>query len=90
MFVLGGRSSLCSFSDLLDRYYLRRNPRPLCLVPVTDSLRNQRRPTWLGLILLFFNPSMLAVWKRLATGIIVGLVCDSLTGNLDYTWLDRF
>jgi len=48
-----------------------------------------RRPTWLDLISLFFSNRMIILWKKIAAGIITGLILDSLTGNLDYTFLDR-
>jgi len=89
MFVFDGISSQSGFSRLLYKLYFKTLPRPHCLIPETPGLENQRRPTWLALILLFFSRPMLAVWKRLASGILVGLVCDSLTGNIDYALLDR-
>jgi hypothetical protein len=42
-------------------------------------LRERTRPTWLHLILLFTTPRMAALWRRLALGLVVGLLCDGLT-----------
>jgi len=36
-------------------------------------------PTWLALIFLFFSPRMLALWRRVAAGIFMGLLADQLT-----------
>ena len=39
----------------------------------------KQTPTWLALIFLFFSPRMLALWRRLAVGICVGLIADIVT-----------
>ena len=62
--------------------------RPKNYKSLLNEQKHRRRPTWLTLLLFFLSKPILRVWKRLTTGILVGLVCDSLTGNLDYAWLD--
>lgn len=37
------------------------------------------RSPWLSLILLFFSPRMLGLWRRVAVGVLLGLLCDAAT-----------
>jgi len=40
---------------------------------------SKSRPPWLGLILLFFSPRMVGLWRRVAVGVVLGLLCDAAT-----------
>jgi len=72
---------------LEERWRQLWDPRPACVVPLTPGLA--RRPGWLALIALFFSRPRLRLWARVGLGILLGLACDSLTGNSDLLWLDR-
>jgi len=51
----------------------------LCAANRSPPLCTKQTPTWLALIFLFFSPRMLALWRRLAFGICVGLIADIVT-----------
>ena len=63
---------------LLNKYIPERMFLGVChtLSPVTPG---KPRPCWVSLILLFFSPRMLGLWRRLALGITLGLLADTVT-----------
>jgi len=72
-----------SVIEIFSRKFLNnsQSPRPHCVIPATSGLKQERRPTWLALIIFFFSDRMKEIWARLATGIVIGLVCDQLTNT---------